>query len=70
MNMADTAKEGDIGRYVVNCKRNLELFLSYKGNSKYAVEMVDTIFKIQHQLDGEKAAAALAGKNFLTDACI
>lgn len=60
--MCDTTDEGDIERYLINTKRNLELFLSYNNNSKYGAEMVDTIFKLQHKLPQESAKSALAGE--------
>ena len=59
--MCDTAAEGDIERYLPIAKRSLELFLAYNLNSKYAAEMVDTIYKLQHKLSPEAAVSALSG---------
>lgn len=65
--MCDTAAEGDIERYLPIAKRSLELFLAYNLKSKYAAEMVDTIYKLQHKLSPEAAVSALSGNSVVAD---
>ena len=63
LNVCDTAAESDVERYLPIAKRSLELFLACYLKSKYAAEMVDTIYKLQHKLSPEAAVSALSGNS-------
>ena len=60
LQMDSVAKEGDVGRFIIMLKRNLELFLGYHHRSLYAAEIVDTLTKLR-SMDNMSAARAISG---------
>lgn len=57
----DTAKEGDITRAIPNLKRCIPLFYAHSSLSKYMVEAVDYIVKVDHILSPLERLRVLEG---------
>lgn len=61
LELNDTAKEGDLNRTVLNCKYSLPFFFSHSPLSKYLVENVDYLLKIEHFLSPLQRIHVLEG---------
>ena len=61
MSMNDTAKEGDFMRAILNSKLNIPFFFSHSKLSKYYIENVDFLLKVQHICSPQMKARLLEG---------
>lgn len=61
MELDDTAKEGDHQRLIVNAKFNLFFFYSHSTLSKYFVENLDFLLKVEHLLSPAMRRRVLEG---------
>ena len=61
MELDDTAHEGDLTRIVPNCMYSLPFFYSHSRLSKYFVECIDYVLKVEHILPPLQRMRVLEG---------